>query len=249
MRFNSFFLLLYILVLYTVPCYGGSISEINDNNQTLQNNLIFIGVSEKLSNRDDSIQAALLDAARKFSFFNSVSGIAITRDIIGNRTLDFRIETGYQLLYDEKLDKFLEQLEYNPLTDVFEINNTIFVVTRVTSNILMPLSIGFSFERERPYWIDLPPAEINGFTVGVGFSSRFNFYSDTVIKSYEDAVLAIIENIEIHVMGESINYQNNQTTLNITRSKGTLKNFYIIESWTDPVSHSVWTLAVANRSE
>jgi len=256
MRPGIFSLLISIFFLNAALCYGGGISDQNNrrtgNSQSSKNSLMFIGVSEIQSNRDVAIQAALVDAARKYSFFTAVSGVVISRDIIGSRTQNFRMETDYRLQYDKDLDKFLEQLNFDPVKDIFEYDNAIFVVTRANSSIIMPFSYGHSFGRERPYWIDLPPAEIDGFTVGVGFSSRYSCHSDAVISSYEDAVLAIIENMEISVIGEHINYNNsisgyNNISTSISFARGTLKNFYVIETWTDPVTLSVWTLAVASK--
>jgi len=253
MRFCYSFLLVCAIILYIItPCYGIGRDEQNIAQtitiQSLNSDLMFIGVSERFSNRDDSIRFALEDAARKLSFFYSVSGESITRENIGSGILDFKIDIEYQLIYDKELDKFLQQLEYDPVTDVFENNNAVFVVTRVLSDVNMPHARGHSFARERPYWIDSPPI-INDFIVGVGFAPRYLYHSDTIIKSYEDAVLAIIENINIHIRGENINYQNDffidHISTSTTIARGTLKNFYIIETWTDPASLSVWTLAVA----
>jgi hypothetical protein len=218
--------------------------------------LVFTGVAGRLSNRDASVQAALRDAARRLSFFYSVTGRASKREHIGAASLDYRIESEYQLTYDEDLDKFLDLLEFDPAQDIFENNNAVFVVTRGPSGLSMPLSRGHSFKGERPAWIDAPPSEIDGFIAGVGFSSRLASHKDTVIASYENTVLEIIDNINSAVRGEQTSYQNSysafgteMTNDNSAVSEGTLRHFYVIESWTDPVNLAVWTLAVASRPE
>jgi hypothetical protein len=194
--------------MIVVPCYGkgkpdtstGSPSVQGGNVQAgdFQNNLsgrkpvprgglVFVGVSGKLSKREDSVKAAVEDAARRLSFFYSVSGYSFKRERIGNEALDFNID---------------------------------------------------------------------GFVSGVGFSGRLSSHRDTVVKSYERAVIAIIENMGSRVGGEHHTYQNTHSAFgfemvssNETSASGTLKNFYIIESWTDPANLSVWTLAVARGND
>jgi hypothetical protein len=216
--------------------------------------LIFTGVAGRLSHKEEAIQAALRDAARRLSFFHSVSSNARRQEHIGGKTLDYRVASEYQLIYDEDLDKFLDMLEFDPARDVFENNNAVFVVTRISSEIAMPNSGGYSAGRERPAWIDMPPSEINGFIAGVGYASRFSSHKDTVIASYEDAVVEIIYNTKSVIKGETASFENSYSAFGTEvaadytmASRGTLYHFYIVETWTDPANLGVWTLAVANK--
>jgi hypothetical protein len=70
----------------------------------------------------------------------------------------------------------------------------------------------------------------------------------------ERAVIAIIENMESFIRREHYVAHDSYRAFGFeasssgeTRSQGTLNNFYIIESWTDPVNLTVWTLAVARK--
>ena len=248
-RLELFFMLAFAVVL--VPCYGQNTAQVN--NIQANGGLVIIGVSGRFSNRNQSIAMALTDAARKLSFFNSVTASSVNIERFGISALDVNIDSSYQLRYDEELEKFLDRLEFNPKTDVFENNNAVFVITKVASNVSMPAFRGHSFDRKKPSWIDNPPAEIDGFIAGVGFSGRLSSHRDTVIKSYEKAVVSIIENIEVKVQGDQFIWQDNSflgfldSSSNETHIIGTLQNFYVIESWTDPSNLSVWTLAVAKR--
>ena len=218
-------------------------------NMAAHGNLTFTGVSGRLSKRETAIKAALDDAARRFSFFHSVGVYSTTRERASSGEL-LDVKTKYDLYYDTEIEKFLEELEFNPATDVFENNNAVFVTVRAKSNITMPLARGHSFGKDRPFWIKNPPTEIGGFIAGVGFSGRLISHSNTVIKSYENAAIEIIQNINVRITRKHRVHQSNIFGSNIISSskmtaKGVLKNFYIIESWTDPVKLSVWTLAVA----
>jgi hypothetical protein len=260
-----------------VPCYGGGKSESSSGSRPEKkggvqagnsinirpaphggvphSGLTFIGVSGKLSKREDTVKAAFEDAARKLSFFYSVSGYSFKRERIGSETLDFNIDSEYRLEYDSNLEKYVKELEYDPNNDVLENNNNnvIFVIARAARGTAMPDVRGHSFGKERPWWVDAPPLNIGGFVSGVGFSGRLSSHSDAVVRSYEKAAVAIIENMGSRVSGIRQNYQNSYSAFgfdmvssNETSASGSLKNFYVIESWTDPANLSVWTLAVAS---
>ena len=218
--------------------------------------LVFTGVSDRFSSRDDSIQAALRDAARQLSFFNSVKGQAVAQERIGAGVFDYSHETERSLSYDEDLEKYLDQLQFDPSLDVFESNNAIFVIARVSAGQPMPSPAGYSAGRERPAWVNSPPRTIGGFIAGVGFAGRHSSHKDTVIASYENAVFALIENISVQVTNEQEIYQNSYSAFGFDMNSGStvesraaLKNFYVIESWTDPANLAVWTLAVASEDD
>ena len=215
--------------------------------------LVFIGVSPRYSSRDESIKNALNDAARRLSFFYSVTGYSASRQHVGATNLDIYFNFDYHLSYDDDLDKYLEMLKYNLSTDIFESNNAVFITTNVPSDISMPVFRGHSAARARPEWINSPPSQIDGRFAGVGFSTRYSSHSDTVKKSYENAVIAIIESMEVSVRGSHYLFQDGSffgfeaASSGGSRASGTLENFYVIESWTDTTNLSVWTLAVAGK--
>ena len=259
-----FFLFVYIVLLTLVSCSGGAKHNVSPDIYQTENSrshypgvspdtLVFTGVSARLSSRDESIELALKDAARRLSFFCSVWGSSVKREHIGGEVMDFHVESEYRLEYDESLDKFIDELMFDPATDTFENNNAVFIVARAISDVVMPAAAGHSWGNKRPDWVDKPPAEIGGFPAGVGFSGRLSSHSETVIRSYERAVIAILGNIESHIIDEKLVMQNSYSMFDFdivssseTKLSGSLKNFYVIESWTDISNLSVWTLAVAS---
>lgn len=249
------FLLLVVLLFSACSGLENRSQQITDVYFVLQpsGTLVFVGVSPRLSNHEDSINLALRDAARRYSFFHQVSGQYAGIEHIGARLLDVYFSSEYQLQYNNELEKFLNVLEYDLTTDVFENNNAVFITTRVSSDVSMPMFRGHSFG-QRPRWIDSPPSEIEGFAVGIGFSGRLSSHRDTVVRSYERAVISIIKSMESSIHGEQSVYQDTSHALGfaaqasgMTIAYGELENFYIIESWTDPANLSVWTLAVARK--
>ena len=266
MRPKFFFLLACTVLLALESCSGGAkynaSPEINVTENLLPyyqeavpGAIVFTGVSAKLSSRDESVRLAVEDAARRLSFFHSVSGNSVKSERIGTEVMDIRIESEYHLGYDKNLEKYITELKFDPVTDIFENNNAVFVIARVISDTVMPEAAGHSFGNKRPHWIDSPPAEIGGFSAGVGFSGRLSSHCETVVRSYEKSVIAIIENIESRVADEKQIIQNTYSAFDFslvssgeTRLSGSLEKFYVIESWTDLSNLSVWTLAVAGGS-
>jgi hypothetical protein len=99
--------------------------------------------------------------------------------------------------------------------------------------------------------VDNPPVDISGYAVGVGYAGRRDAHRDTVIASYENAILAIIQNQSINVWGASIGFHGsgfldyselNQKGMS---ANGVLTGFYVLEIWMDPATRAVWTLAIA----
>jgi hypothetical protein len=216
--------------------------------------LVITGVAGRFSNRNDSIQAALRDAARRLSFFNSVKGEALVQARIGAGVFDYSRETERSLSYDEDLEQYLDQLQFDPVRDVFESNNAVFVIARALAGQPMPSPAGHSAGRERPAWVESPPQTIDSFIAGVGFAGRRSSHKDTVIASYENTVFALVESISTKVNDRREMAQNSSSVFDFDMSssstvvsRAALKNFYIIESWTDPANLSVWTLAVAEK--
>ncbi|GHV44332.1 hypothetical protein AGMMS49546_28130 [Spirochaetia bacterium] len=218
----------------------------------LGDELFFIGVSGIYSRREDSIRHALEDAARRFAFFQSVGGGILHNEYTGPGVFDYKNEYQGKLFYDEDVTKYIEQLQFDPGTDVFEENRTVFVRTRYRASHKLPTGSGLVSQKERPRWVDDPPAQIEGFLTGLGYAAPQSAYKDTIIKSYENAVYAIIKTLSGELQSKQETYENSArafgfyaSTENTVISQGTLKDFYILESWTDPSTRAVWTLAVA----
>jgi hypothetical protein len=215
--------------------------------------LVFIGGAGLRSNRDESIQLALLDIARKVSIFNSVEGQFTTYNKIGSSFFDYTMDTTSSLRFNEDYQGFAENLEYDPDTDIIQIENTIFVRARFKAPdpIAIPYRITAEYGSSRPLWIDNPPAEISGYRVGVGFAGRRAYHRDTVNASFEAAIFSIIKEISSQVSAGALNYQGSgvfdyrTTNDNMIIARGVLHSFYVLDTWIDPSNMTVWTLAIA----
>jgi hypothetical protein len=218
------------------------------------NELVFLGVSALRLRRQDSINAALEDAARKVALYHGVEGHFTQQGNRGPGFFDFEAIVEKELVFDEESYKtYITGLQYNPDTDVYESDDTIFVRTRYAGN-GFAVNYRSSPSREKPAWISIPPRSIEKFVTGVGYANRHRYLKDTIIKSYEAAVYAIVRNI-VNTIGGSVDaYKDTAHALNSAgantayrvSSSAVLKGFYVLEIWIDPETKAVWTLALAS---
>jgi hypothetical protein len=213
--------------------------------------LVFIGVAGIRSRRQESIERALEEAAKKVSIFERVEGTIYSYSSQGGRFLDYRSETTSVLNYSQNYRDYIEKLEYDPDADVFQQENAVFVRVRYKGSLPLSYQSPASGSGGRPGWVDNPPQTISGYAAGVGYAGRRNAHRDTVIVSYENAILAIIRDQSSKIWSTSeglrgsgfLDYSAvNQKGIS---AGGVLTGFYVLETWTDPATKEVWTLAIA----
>ncbi|GHT83618.1 hypothetical protein FACS1894137_05200 [Spirochaetia bacterium] len=218
------------------------------------NELVFLGVSGR-RRRKDAIQAALEDAARKLALYHRVEGHFTQRGSGGLGFFDSETIVEKKLIFDEEQSKtIVKNLQYDPDTDVYEFDDTIFVRARYAGN-SFTVNYQRSAPQEKPAWISSPPRELEGFVAGVGYANRHRYLKDAVIKSYEAAVCAIVRNTATTIDGSVNTHKDTTNTLNsidvntayTVSSSAVLRGFYVLEIWIDPATKAVWTLAVAIR--
>jgi len=215
--------------------------------------LFFLGVAGIRSRRQESIDLALEEAARRLAMFHEVEGEFSTLSNRGGRLLDYRAETSASLTYDGDYKNYLEDLEFNNDTDVLESENAVFVRARYSGSLNIGFNPSMQGQDGKPFWIETPPAMIGDYTVGVGFAGRRNAHKDTVIASCENAVFSVICNVAAVSWGQNFDYRGvgflaiaSGSTQRLDAS-ASLSEFYVLDTWTDPADKSVWTLAIAKK--
>jgi hypothetical protein len=218
--------------------------------------LVFIGGANVRTNREESIALALQDIARKVSIFHAVEGEFVSYNKTGSSFFDYTSDTRSSLFFNEDYLGFTDALEYDPVADVMQINNTIFVRARLKG----PERIQIDYQTPpaaegRPVWVDNPPAEISGYRVGVGYAGRRASHRDTVNASFDAAIFSIIRTVSGQISAGAVNYQGpgtfdyRSTSDTTVSARGKLNNFYVLDTWTDPSNMSVWTFAIARPYE
>jgi hypothetical protein len=240
------------------PPESGDSASVNFWNSVPAQDMVFIGGANLRSNRDESINLALQDIARKISIFHAVEGEFVSYNKTGSSFFDYVSDTRSSLFFNEDYLGFTENLEYDPGADVMQIDNSLFVRARYKG----PQTIRVQYETPfavvgdaKPAWVDNPPEEISGYRVGLGYAGRRASHRDTVNASFEAAIFSIIRTVVGHVSTGAVNYQGSGTfdyrSVNdtIVRTRGKLNSFYVLDTWIDPSNMSVWTLAIARINE
>jgi hypothetical protein len=216
--------------------------------------MVFHGIAPIRSKRDESIQLALEDAARKVAIYFEVEGSLKVTEARDGSISDYLLETETTLNHDEDYTKYINSLEYDPELDVFEYDRDI--VVRVQYRGAGPgisySSTGHLNVNSRPTWINTPPV-FPGYRVVSGYAGRRRLLRDTMNASYDNAIFSVIREVSSVVRGSTENVQgagifgSSLITKSQQESHGVIHGFYVIDSWIDPTTYAVWTLAIAQK--
>ena len=222
-----------------------------------RNGLVFIGAAGRRSNPKETVQLALEDAARRVALFYEVSGEYAVENNVGSGAFDYTYNTHTALYYNQEGSKqYVAALQFNADTDTIEIENSLFIRTVYPSALPVPVNYRpvYHGSEQKPGWVDNPPLEIDGYEVGVGFSGRRSSLVDAYANSCNNAIFAIIRNVNTVSRSSDMLYQNTGNLFgyktssdNITYSYGVLSGFYILDTWIDPHAKTVWTLAITKK--
>jgi hypothetical protein len=215
--------------------------------------LVFIGAAGIRSKIEESVQLALEDAARKVALFNGVEGSFTTHTNIGAGTLDYQSGSRGSLAFDQDYKKYVDSFDFDGEKDILRTETSLFVRVRYPGSVAVAYRIPHRRGDEKPRWVDEPPLEIPGYEVGLGYAGRRATHRDTVITSYENALFSIIRNMSAASGSREVLYEGSgsfdysSSTQNEVSAYGSLSNFYVLDTWTDPATMVVWTLAVAQK--
>jgi hypothetical protein len=219
--------------------------------------LFFIGASAILSDREESIRLALEDAARKVAMYHFLQGRYESRVETGSGFLEYHADTVSSLNYDEDYLKYTGDLVYRIEQDTLQWENSLFVRARYPrgGEALPPAGVSpGASSRGLPPWVNTPPGEIPGYVYGVGLAGRRVYHRDTVNASCEAAVFSIIRNLSSRATGNTADVQKSGSfgysgAEEVSVSSAlSLRGFYVLDTWIDPASKAVWTLALARDS-
>ena len=211
--------------------------------------LVIVGVSGKQSKREYEINSAMEDAARKAAMYHGVHVNAEYVQNIGSGFLDYYTASNVNLRYDERLELYMDKLDFNKDRDIVNTSGGVFI--RFTFPAAFPGSVSYSFARKpngRPEWIENPPGMISGFIAGVGYSARQWKLQDTFTKSRDSAAAAIVSQLYTRMTTSGVSVDSRSNSRIRQRSEGYINNFLVLEIWIDPGNQDVWTLAIAQKA-
>jgi len=209
--------------------------------------MIVVGVSGRLVNRAEEIDAARNEAARKVAMFHGFTGTVESFHRAGAGFFDFIFDSRIDLENIADYSRFADRLTFDPERDVLLFEGGTLVRFSYAANVRPVNFVGVVDENGRPDWIGgrrLP--EIEGYVAAVGFSQNQVWLRDTVTRSVRAAAAGLLKiastsvrTVEVDVPGRgSVTYIH-------STSEGSLINFRVLEFWIEPGSMSVYTLGIA----
>jgi hypothetical protein len=213
--------------------------------------IVITGVSNTQSRKDKAVELALDDAAKRIALYYGIRGIVTNVIDAGIHPFDFTAFTNFEFDYDRDYQKYIDALIFDPEKDVFTTSGAVIVRVKYKPNIVPNIHYNSGFSDGKPLWTSKPPAAINGYIAGVGYANAHKEIKDTIEKSYQNAAAAIITNISSKISSSEIIVTGNTITTHTSTvlqiSEGEMSEFLILETWIDPETKAVWTLAVAKK--
>jgi hypothetical protein len=208
--------------------------------------LTVIGIAGRRMNRDDAIQEALADAARKAALYHGIRGESASVLSQGSGTLDYFSARDYQLDLLNNAEQYINSLVFDKDRDVLEKNGAVFVRLHYPGVFDIP-TYEMTMEEDMPAWVKQCNADIPGFLTGIGQARNKGTYQKTYLASYEDAIVSLLPHLSSKVISTVIDVEGNKRNQNIMTSSGVLEKVMILETWLDKRTNAVWTLLAAKR--
>jgi hypothetical protein len=209
--------------------------------------IIVFGVTGRQSKPNYEIESAREDAAHKVALFQGIKGRVVTNIQEGGGFLDYAFNVSTEFKYDEEYEKYKDALTYDDSMDLLRIGNVVLI--RFTYPQALPVIPNYesAFNMTKPWWIIKQPQEISGYVAGIGFAKKHSKLRDTINKSYENAITALISRQSTYITTKTSDNTIGNKTTTLQINEGELVNFLVIEMWVEPVTQSVWTLAIAGN--
>lgn len=198
----------------------------------------------------ESVEAALLDAARKLAMYEKVTAVtAENKSNIGMSIFDYVNDSSSKVEPVEDYASYTKDFEFDPELDIFVGAKTqsIFVRVRYSSSDIPSVDFTPSAAGSRPTWINSPPETISGFSVGVGFANPQVFMRNAIISSYENAACDIAWHMSYTINSEFDDAGVDSRNIIEAVTNVQLHKFYVLETWIDPIELKVYTLAIAEK--
>ncbi|MDR3174242.1 MAG: hypothetical protein LBU19_08335 [Treponema sp.] len=209
---------------------------------------VFPGVSSgRYLSKDRALALALRDAARRVSFFHSVEAAITSSEIYNPQFRISQVNEERELVYDTDYEKYVPFLQFDPDRDVYEEHGALFVQALYTGETGTAAGYRRGAGTLKPSWVEHPPEETGGLLCAVGVAGSRLSYKDMVIASYEDAVCAFVKNSFSKTYASQQTGEYAMLDSSVVHISGIVKGFHVLETWRDPKSGALWTLAAARE--
>lgn len=206
-----------------------------------------IGIAGRRGNRDEAIDMALADAARRIALYHGLYAESATVLNEGAGFLDYFSDFDYRLTINNEPSVYTGALVFDRDNDVYEKQGAVYIRAKFSGSLDLP-SYSTEFKDGVPDWVRNYHADIPGFLTGIGTSKTKGSPQATYQASYENAIISLISVLGTKVLNDLVDVAEGRQQQNIIVSQAGLTNVVILETWLDTKTNSVWTLLVAKES-
>ncbi|MDR1230064.1 MAG: hypothetical protein LBK61_01545 [Spirochaetaceae bacterium] len=202
------------------------------------------GVAGRRGNREEGVQAALLDAARKAALYHGVHAESASVLNQGSGALDYFSDFDSRLELRRNPEEFLDALVFDRERDVLEKNGVVFARVRYAGVSNVP-PYASALADGVPDWTKNYVVTVPGYLAGIGSSKNKGSLQKTYEASYENAIASLLPQLSTRVASDAVDVDGGRVTRNATLSEGDLAEVMILETWFDRKTSAVWTLIAA----
>ncbi|MDR2210118.1 MAG: hypothetical protein LBO65_01425 [Spirochaetaceae bacterium] len=211
--------------------------------------LVVIGVSGRMRNAESEIDSALDDAARQIALYRGLKGKVVTVIRTGSGYHDFYLAAESELkpLDEGAYAAYRKALRFDREKDLVRTDQAVFLRCVYDVPGLLPVKHNRITGGREPAWIHGGIVEIPGYISAVGFAKNQRYLNETIVRSRESAAAALLARDSVYIE-TIIQDQLNMETIDRETIEGELFHFMVLETWIEPETGSVWTLAAAKKN-
>ena len=211
----------------------------------MDNAVIIIGVSSPMRKRDEEVDSAKEDAAKKAAMYYDVYGKIETPTSEGGSFFENINDSRLEVVYNKNYKQYIDKLTYDPNNDVLITKEAVFIRFKLPA-VAQQVKYTTKFEKDgSPVWVNnrqLP--KVDGYISAVGFSQKQMRLKEAVYKATEAAVASMIETQSTKITESVVDKSVGTRRVSYSVSEGRLQNFHVIEIWVQPKTNNVYTLAI-----
>ncbi|GHV89592.1 hypothetical protein AGMMS50268_00950 [Spirochaetia bacterium] len=149
---------------------------------------------------------------------------------------------------DPDYNAYKEKLKYDSAKDVLRTDSGVFVRFTYPVTDIRRIDYSSGLVNGEPLWIHNRTSEASGYMLAVGSSGRQRYIKETITKSYESAIAALLAQKSVDIKTKDVDSSRDGSGTELREViEGELIYFHILEIWIDPKTQNVWTLAAAKK--
>jgi hypothetical protein len=209
--------------------------------------LTVIGVSGRMRSEEREINRALDDAARQIALYHGLRGKATTVLETGAGYRDFYLVTESEFTPLDEGANYREALRFDREKDLVRTDKAVFIRCVYEAPGLLPVERVYGTGNGEPAWLHGDLTEIPGYISAAGFSKNHRYLTETIARSRESAAAALMAIVSSRIATRVADHTLRGGTDITEVVEGELLNFMVLETWIEPGTGSVWTLAAARK--